>query len=163
MPDIVSCKITGLDELQKTLQEKLPKDARLALRIALSAGGGTVKAAMQDVAPVEEAGENSGFLKSHINVKTRISGLSGTAFIGPSTAAYPNRSQKPHQVSFVTRAGKKVTFTATKVTAAIVGRWLEFGTRKMSAHPWMTRAWETSKGAALDRIISKLKETLKIS
>jgi hypothetical protein len=87
----------------------------------------------------------------------------GTAFIGPSTAAYPNRSQKPHLVSFITRAGKRITFIATKVTVAMVGRFLEYGTSKMAAHPWMTRAWDKSKQAALDHIIEKLKEQLKLT
>jgi HK97 gp10 family phage protein len=164
MADIVTVNIKGLDDLQKALEEK-SKEARLALRIALSAGGGDVKRAMQDTAPVEEEGVNSGFLRDHINVKTRIfnGGLSGSAFIGPSTAAYPDRSQTPHEVSFITRTGKKVTFTATKITAALVGRFLEFGTRTRAAHPWMTRAWESSKETALAHIIAKLKEQLKIS
>jgi hypothetical protein len=52
---------------------------------------------------------------------------------------------------------------ASKVTAAMVGRFLEFGTKKMQAHPWITRAWESSKDAALARIIDKLKEQLKLS
>jgi hypothetical protein len=86
----------------------------------------------------------------------------GTAFIGPSTAAYPNRDQKPRQVSFINRAGKRIAFMATKITAATVGRFLEYGTSKMAAHPWMTKAWEKSKQAALDHIIAKLKEQLKL-
>jgi hypothetical protein len=40
MSEIVSVKIKGLDELQKKSQEQLPKDAKLALRIALNAGDG---------------------------------------------------------------------------------------------------------------------------
>lgn len=163
MPDIVTVNIKGLDELQKALEAK-GKEARLAVRVALNAGGGDVKREMQDGAPVEDGGENNGFLKEHISVKVRMRGQTqGTAYIGPSTAAYPNRSQKPHTVSFVTRTGRKISFTAWKVTAAMVGRFLEFGTRRMPAHPWITRAWERSKGKALEHVVAKLKETLKLS
>jgi HK97 gp10 family phage protein len=162
MPDIVSVNIKGLDELQKALEAK-GKEARLAVRVALNAGGGDVKRAMAEEAPVEEGGENSGFLRDNVNVKVRMHGqTAGTAFIGPSTKEYPNRSQKPHTVSFITRTGRKASFTAWKVTAAMVGRFLEFGTRRMPAHPWITRAWERSKGTALDHVVAKLKESMKL-
>jgi HK97 gp10 family phage protein len=164
MPDLVSFEIKGLSELQKKLEEMATKDTRLAVRIALNAGASEVKKAAQEEAPVEAEGENSGFLKDHINIKVRMQGpIVGTAFIGPSTAAYPNRSQKPHQVSFINRAGKRISFTATKITAATVGRFLEYGTSKMAAHPWLTRAWNKSKEAALAHIIAKLREQLKLS
>ena len=44
---------------------------------------------------------------------------------------------------------RDVGHKAWKVTASMVGRFLEFRTRKMAAHPWMTRAWESSKATAL--------------
>src|SRR5258707_1372596 len=113
MREIVSCNIKGLDELQKKLEEQLPKDARLALRIALAAGGGDVKRAMQDTAPEEAEGDSSGFLKKHINVKTRITnkGLVGKAYIGPAADAYyPERKGKEGSVTFRTRLGRKITF-----------------------------------------------------
>jgi HK97 gp10 family phage protein len=156
----VTCKISGLDELQKTLQEKLPADARKFVRIALSAGGGDVKRAMVANAPVEDSGENAGFLREHVNVKTRLTRgeLAGSAFIGPSTAVYPGREGKTGTVKI---GGK--TFSskhAGQVTAARVARFLEFGTSRMGKKPFMTQAWESSKQAALDHIISKLKEVL---
>jgi HK97 gp10 family phage protein len=156
----VTCKISGLDDLQKTLQEKLPADARKFVRIALSAGGGDVKRAMVANAPVEEGGEHAGFLAAHINVKTRLTRgeLAGTAFIGPSTAVYPDRQGKPGTVKV---AGK--TFHsehAGQVTAARVARFLEFGTSRMGKKPFMTQAWDSSKQTALDHIIAKLKEVL---
>ena len=72
MQEIVTVNITGLDEIQKKLEEELPKDARLALRIGLSAGAGDIKNAMVDAAPVEADGENAGFLRDHLKVKTII-------------------------------------------------------------------------------------------
>ena len=168
MSEPFSFEIKGLDALQKKLQEELPKDAKKALRIALSAGAGDVKRAIQDEAPVEEGGENSGFLKDHNKTKIvlRRNELAGTAFVGPTNDVYRGREGKEGQVTVRTRTGKLVTFMskhAGQTTAAMVGRFLEFGTRKMSKHAWMTPAWESSKQKALDHIVAKLKETLKLS
>ncbi len=159
----VTVKISGLDELQKVLQEKLPADAKKAVRIALSAGGGDVKRAMVANAPVEEGGEHAGFLRDNIRVKTKLfrNDLAGYALVGPTTAVYPDRAGKPGQVTI-----KGKTFFskhAGQVTAARVARFLEFGTSKMSKHPFLTQAFEGSKQTALDHIISKLKEVLKLS
>lgn len=165
MADIVSVNITGLKELQEALEKELPKDARLAMRIALSAGGGTVKDAMQSGAPVEVAGQNSGFLREHIKVKTIIKngGLTGKALVGPTRDPYPKREGKLGTVTLRTGSGKIVQFMSKKagqVTAAMVAKWLEFGTTKMAKHPFLTKAYESSKQDALDRIIRKLKDGL---
>jgi HK97 gp10 family phage protein len=163
--EIVSFEIKGLKEIQQALEERLPKEARLAMRIALSAGGGTVRDAMVDAAPVEVDGQDSGFLRDHLKIKTiiRNGGLTGKALIGATNDAYPGREGSRGRVTLKTATGKVVSFisnTAGKVTAARVAKWLEFGTSKMSSHPFMTRAWEASRQAALDRMIAKLKETL---
>jgi len=157
----VTVKFSGWDQLQRKLQDELPKDAKKAVRVALSAGGGDVKRAMEATAPVEEGSEHAGFLQEHINVKTRIrpDELAGSAFIGPSAkAVYPDREGKPGMVKV---AGK--TFFSKKageVTAARVARFLEFGTSRAGKHPFMTQAWDKSKQAALDHIIAKLKQVL---
>lgn len=167
MADIVSVNITGLKELQEALQEAQPKQARLAMRIALSAGGGTVKNAMQQTAPVEVAGQHPGFLRDHIKVKTIVKngGLTGTALVGPTKDPYPSRVGKLGTVTLKTGSGKLVSFLSAKagqVTAALVAKFLEFGTSKMSKHPFLTQAYESSKQDALDRIIRKLKDGLNL-
>lgn len=166
--EVVEFRMIGLKEIQEALEEKLPKDARLAMRIALSAGGGTVRDAMVDNCPVEtNDAANSGFLRDHLKVKTVIKngGLSGYAIIGATTDAYPGREGSSGRVSFKTALGRSVSFVskvAGQVTAAMVAKWLELGTTRMSKHPFLTQAWEGSKQQALDRMIAKLKETLKL-
>jgi HK97 gp10 family phage protein len=162
----VEFKMSGLDEIQKALEQK-GKEARLAVRIALSAGAGDIKKAMAEDAPVEAEGENSGFLAKHINVKTTVksNNIEGRAFVGPSTAVYPGRSGKRGRVTFKTATGRVISFLsdhAGQVTAARVARFLEFGTRHASAHPWMTKAWMRSRDAALQHMIKKFRETLKL-
>jgi HK97 gp10 family phage protein len=166
--NVVECHIEGLDAIQKALAETLPKEARLAMRIALSAGGGTVKDEMQARTPVETGGEDSGFLRDHIKVKVTIKngGLTGKAIVGATNSAYPGREGSKGRVNFKTITGKAVSFvsnTAGAVIAARVARWLEFGTTKMAKHPFMTQAWESTKETARDRIIAKLKQALHLS
>lgn|ERR1700687_2596459 len=168
MSEIVSVKIKGLDELQKKSQEQLPKDAKLALRIALNAGAGDVKRAMEEDAPVEQGGADSGFLRKNIKTKVtlRRNDLAGTARIGPTKAVYPGGGGKRGNVTFKTRTGRVINFIsnhAGATKAAMVARFLEFGTRKMAAHPWMTKAWEASKEKAFQQIVAKLKENLKLN
>jgi HK97 gp10 family phage protein len=168
MPETVTVNITGLDELQKKLEEELPKDARLALRIALSAGAGDIKSAMVDAAPVEADGENAGFLRDHLKVKTiiRRDELAGVAIVGATEAVYPGRAGKQGRVSFKTASGKLVDFVskhAGQVTAARVARFLEFGTSKMSAKPFMTPAYESTKETAFNHVVAKLREVLKLN
>ena len=163
--NVIECRIEGLDQIQHALEEALPKEARLAMRIALSAGGGTVKDEMQAKAPVEQDSPDEGFLRDHIKVKVTIKqgGLAGKAIIGATNDAYPGREGSKGKVNFKTITGKAVSFVsdhAGQVTAARVMRWLEFGTTKMSKHPFATQAWENTKETARDRIIAKLKQAL---
>ena len=167
MADIVTVKINGLDELQKKLQEELPKDAKLAMRIALNAGAGDIKRAMQDEAPVEAEGQDAGFLRDHVKVKVKMrrNDLAGYALIGPTTEAYPGREGHQGTVRFKTLTGKRVSFMgkAGQVTASNVARWLELGTRYITPRAWMTKAWERTKQQALNHFIEKLKSALKLS
>lgn len=171
MSEIIEFKMIGLDELQKTLEELAPNEARLAVKIALSAGGGDVKDAMVDGCPIEQDGENSGFLRDNLKVKTTVhrDGLSGLAIVGATQAVYPGREGKLGTVSFKTVTGRVVKFvskTAGQVTASRVARFLEFGTSRMAKHPFMTSAWEASRERARDHVIEKLRamcEKLKAS
>lgn len=162
MSDIIEFKITGLDELQKTLEEVAPNEARLAVKIALSAGGGDVKNAMQSACPIEQDGENSGFLRDNLKVRTTVhrDGLSGIAIVGATQAVYPGRAGKLGRVSFKTVTGRLVKFmskTAGQVTASRVARFLEFGTSRMAKHPFITSAWESSREQAKNHVIEKLR------
>jgi HK97 gp10 family phage protein len=157
MANIINYEIKGLDQLQKALEEK-GKAARLAVRVALSAGGGTVKDQMEVNAPVEENSAHAGFLRDHIKVQTRIArnGTSGRAIVGPTQDEYPGSGKTKFNLKI---AGRTIAVNAA-LTAARVGRFLEFGTSKMGKHPWLTSAWEATKGAALNRIVEKLKSGL---
>lgn len=164
MSDIINFKIEGLAELQHMLEEKLPNEARLAVKIALSAGGGDLKNAAVDGCPVETGGgEDAGFLRDHLKVKTvvRRDGLSGVAIVGATNEVYPGRKGSLGHVSFKTVTGRVVNFLskhAGQITAARVARFLEFGTSRMAKHPFLTMAFERSREAAKNHVIEKLRE-----
>jgi HK97 gp10 family phage protein len=170
MAQFIECEVKGLDKLVENLLKE-GKEGRLAVKKALDAGGGVVKKAMHDEAPVEEGGRKADHLQNNIIVRSKIKGgdeVAARVQIGPSAKPYPDSGTgKEGTVSFTTRSGKKVSFDSKnkgQVSFYDVGRFLEFGTRRgISPDPWMTRAWESCKQVAQDRIISKLKEALGLS
>ncbi|HZR66613.1 MAG TPA: HK97-gp10 family putative phage morphogenesis protein [Terriglobales bacterium] len=140
MSEFVTVEVKGLKELQDKLEELPNKIARRGIRQALRAGAEIIRGEMVSNAP-----KDSGFLEEHIDVKTRLKSdlLAGSAFIGPNgKQLYPRNPKWPAR------------------TAALVAKWLEFGTSRMSKKPFMTQAFETRKEDALEAITRKLREAL---
>ena len=150
---MIEVKITGLDELQRVLEE-MPKDvARRALRGGLKAGSEIVRQRM-----VENAPKASGFLSEHFNVKVRIRSneLVGTAHIGPAGKTYyPGKGAKEKGV----RTGKHPNKGGLTPVAS-VARFLEFGTSRMSAKPFLRPAFESTKDSVLSTIINSLRDAI---
>lgn len=148
MAETVTVRISGLSELQSAL-EKLPqKVAKKDLRAALKAGANVIRKAQAALAP-----EETGFEESHIDIRTRLRGdeLAGTAWIGPN-----NKIVRPERIGKVGRKGKPWR----QWTAMMVARFLEFGTTRHSKKPFLTQGFETSKSAAVDAIVQKLRDLL---
>jgi HK97 gp10 family phage protein len=144
MASPVEVKVVGLEELQKKLQDQLPQKAKAAIRAALRDGAKVIQAAIVDEAP-----KDSGLLSEHIDIKTRVrgGGLTGSAFVGPSAKVTYPTSDNP-------RLGKG----PRAKPAWLVAKFLEFGTVRMGANPFMTRAFESNKSKATDAVIARLRE-----
>ena len=143
---MIEVKISGLDQLQKALQQEQPKKAKSILRSALTAAGKIVRDAM-----VRNAPKDSGLLSENIGVKTSVRGneISGAAFIGPrGRAFYPAREKS---------LGKK---GRSRMPVVTIARFLEFGTSEMTARPFMTQSFEQEKSHALEKIIAIIREKL---
>jgi HK97 gp10 family phage protein len=142
MAKLVTCEIKGLDILQKRLEEMKQSAARKVVKAGLQAGGDVIKAEMERQAPKE-----SGFLSENINVKMvkrGIQDVAGKAYVGPDGKVfYPtgNGDRKP-------------------MRALVIAGWLERGTKKMAANPFLTRAFEASKETALFKIVATIKAKL---
>ncbi len=148
MANEVTVEIKGLDALQDALEELKGKAGTKTIREAARDGAALVRDAMAAEAP-----KDTGLLSEHFDVKTRkVTGedLAVSAFVGP------NAKQVIHPQS-------KGTTASDKRSAALISWFLEFGTSRMGKKPFLTRAFETSKQAALEKIISSLKARLGFS
>ncbi len=137
-------------QLQEALERKPKEDAKRIVRDALELGGLEFQKAI-----VQEAPKRSGFMASHFNIKFSFrgsDGTSGAAFIGPN-----GRIDYP-------RAGggyrKKGSRKVGRIPVISVVRYIEYGTSKMSANPFFTRAFEVAKTSALARVIVAIKQGL---
>jgi HK97 gp10 family phage protein len=155
MPNTVEFKITGLKELETKL-EKLPKKvADKVLRKSLREAGKSVAVAMAENAPIE-----TGFLEQHFGVRVSIkkADIAGIAYVGPDGKIdYPDKLGGYKEKR--SKAGKLIKHVG-RIAVASVARFLEFGTSKMAARPFMTQAWESSKQGALNILIDDIKEEL---
>jgi len=155
MSDLVTVKIIGLDQLQQRL-EKLPRDvSKNILKSALKETAKELRSRIVAAAP-----KDTGFLSKHFNIGFKfIKGeLAATASVGPSArAVYPSTREsgktRREQGVGTGQNAKKGGY----IPAKSVARFLEYGTSKMSAKPFIRPAFESFKDAALFMITEKLK------
>lgn len=153
MSDGLSWEMKGLDELQAALEELPEKLARKVTKAALADGAEIIKNEMVDNAP-----KKSGFLSKHFgtHVSVKSDAIAGKAVAGPlAKTYYPNAGDRKLGVS----TGKHPV-KGGAVPVASVARFLEFGTRKMKAEPFMRNAVLSRAQAALDKMIQHLRDGL---
>jgi HK97 gp10 family phage protein len=144
-PFLTVSNVRGLKELQEKLEELGTDTANKILKTALTDAANYMRDEIVDNAP-----EETGFLKEHFNVKMSRKGeLAAAAFIGPAGKVdYPRRNAK---------ADKKQGIGKT-ISVASVARFHEFGTSKMPANPFMRAAFYSAKDTLLEMIINRIKE-----
>lgn len=142
---MITVRVEGLTELRKALLE-LPKELqRGPLRSAVSAGAKVIQ--QQAIA---NAPEDTGVLKRAIY---RTRSRSGSSPV-----------QEMHVVGW--RSGWKYQARRTKkgkLTTnrdAWYGRFIEFGTSKMAARPFLRPAFDTTKERAVVAIVEKLRAAI---
>lgn len=154
----ITWKMTGLEELQKTMEEIPLKISRQVLRGTLKEAGEDLKEALVVAVP-DSTDRATGFLSEHFDVRIRVKSneLEATAFVGPQGHMYyPDRGEAKRGVStgkFPKKGGL--------VPVASVARFLEFGTKKMRPHPFMSTTFEAKKESLLNKIIQGIRDALK--
>jgi HK97 gp10 family phage protein len=146
MADLVH--VSGLKELNDALKELPERIARNALSAGVYAAAKVVRDEAKVLAPyytgsVEQGHPPPGTLKRSIIMK----------HIAEKSSKY----QQTYYV--VVRHGKKYQKQGKKGTLsqdAFYWRWVEFGTAKMAAKPFMRPAFEAKKQAALQALQDKL-------
>lgn len=132
----MSGEIKGLEELIKNLNSLPDKLEKRVLRAAVRQGANAIKKKAQEFVPVDK-----GDLKKSIKVS--------------------GEKAKPGVIAFKIRP----TENKKKRISVFYGRFQEFGTSKMAAHPFMRPAYdeagENVLNAVIDTIKSKLPEVMK--
>jgi len=154
MGDWVTTRIEGLDELQRKLEAMPEKVAKKGLRDALKAGARVTVSAFMAFAP-----RLTGFLAEHfdMHLSIRREDIAGSAYVGPQGKMdYPDAGGGYRIKETKSGRMKKVG----RIAVASVARYLEFGTSKMPAKPFMTPAWESHKQVVLEEITNKLRSSV---
>ena len=148
----VDVRVEGLDELTRRFDQVPPKIAKAIMRRALKASAQVFLNAMQ-----QEVRRRTGFLAAHLGLKIRLTRdeYGGTASVGALKTNYPLNMRGATLPATGDRPNRsRVT---TTISAASVARFLEFGTRKMPAFPFIRRSFEAEKSAALDTFVTAAK------
>ncbi len=127
-------KITGLESLIKKLNDLPDKLEKKVIRSAVRKGAIIVRDKARGYAP-----KKTGTLKKSIKIRNNKSARGITSFkIGPTN-------------------DKK------KGTDVFYGRFQEFGTSKMPAHPFMRPAYDESEKEVLDKVIDEIRSKVEES
>ena len=161
MSDFVEVKITGLDVLQKAL-EQLPKKAgNKVIRDTLRESGQLVIDAAVARSPVIEnplPRAPKGFLKEHFAMQTKISrqDISASVRIGAAPGDYPLADGSLKEK--INKKGGK--YLVGSIAIATVLRWFEYGSIKIKKQPFFSQSWESVKDSVLAKFIADLKTAL---
>lgn len=148
-------KLQGFAELQKKLQEFGPRVEKNGMRAAARAAATVFRDAIRNSAPVR-----TGTLKANIVTNSRRSD-------GPFMVRYGARIRSGKKLKYANtaanrrarRVGKKYQIEGP----AFYGRFLEFGTSKMSARPFMRPAFGPNVDRALNAFKARLAKAVELS
>jgi HK97 gp10 family phage protein len=134
MSNAFTVKVTGLDVVERRLKGLGPDISKKVLRNSVAAGARVVRKAAEGRVPVD-----TGTLKRSLYIK--------------QIREESNPSKQTYYVG--SRHGKKYQ---KKGLDAYYFPFVEFGTEKMAARPFLRPAFESSKDAAANAIGEKLKQ-----
>lgn len=144
-------KLNGFKELAAALKELGPRVARNALRSAVSNGAALIRDEAKAKAPQSSAGDKS-------------AGQSPSGTLKRAIAIKRDRDQKDifnaKYSVFVRSNANTKSVKAYGRTDAFYARFLEFGTSKMSARPFLRPAFDQRKADAITAIGARLDEKI---
>jgi HK97 gp10 family phage protein len=159
MADILTVNIEGLAELEAKLTKLDKTLAGDVVFDALRTGGKIFREAAVALAP-----SDTGFLTEHFNVTAGYDSASDQprAWIAPQgkidyplySGGYKRRKKK------INGEWKTVETTTGRISVHSVCRFLEFGTSKMIARPFLTQAFAETESRILDEIVKEISAAL---
>lgn len=132
----INLTVTGLAELSKKLKEMPVKLARNGLRAAVNAGAEVIRKDAASRVPVDTRRLKKAIYKKQIREKSN--NVQQTFFVGARNGKKYRKADKD----------------------AYYWRFLEFGTSKLPARPFLRPAFDTKKSEAVDAMARKLKERI---
>ena len=144
---MIELKIEGLDVLERKLREFGPKVARNGLRAANYAGAATFRDAVRQTAPVR-----TGQLKAAVSIFKR----SGPPEVVKHSIGFRGKRLKYANTSEnrrKRRVGRRYTVDTRNT---MVARFLEYGTSKMSARPFLRPAFVNNVDRAIEAVKARL-------
>ncbi|PLV13075.1 HK97-gp10 family putative phage morphogenesis protein [Pseudomonas guariconensis] len=144
-----SLTVLGLGDLQADFEHLAKAAGNKIVRNAVMAGARIARDKARTAAPVR-----TGKLKKNITA-TRLK-QSDTP--GGATAGVRVKSPKGKQSKALKRRGKKGRTSATEWEAPFYWKFLELGTSKMQAHPFIRPAWDGSLPEIEKAVSDKLAE-----
>ncbi len=142
--------LSGLDDVIRAMQNLAPAIEKTILAGAMRKGANLVAKAARDRAPVR-----TGNLKQRIAVRKRkrkpqnVALAYAVGILGGASASYGNTKSNRRKGL----VGKKYQ----KQDTAFYWRFLEFGTKKMAAKPFLRPAFDQSADAAINVIAAQLR------
>jgi len=158
VPVEATITIEGLRDLERALLDLAPKEARRALRSGLSAGGKVVERAA--VANLRQKTAGTGLLEKALRVRARVQfGGLKAGFGIPGLFSIRLTERDDTKGRLLVKVG---TYKPSKIAGAskkypydpYYARWVEFGTVKMPARPFLAPALEQNRAS----VITILKE-----
>jgi HK97 gp10 family phage protein len=145
-------KLEGFAELQRKLAEFGPKVEKAGMRAATRAAAVVFRDAIRQTAPVR-----TGTLKANVVVNSR---RSGDRWI----TRYGARIKPGKKVAYAnTRANRRAGRVGKKFelpSPAFYGRFLEYGTSKMSARPFMRPQFSPNVPRALEAFKARMRKAV---
>lgn len=138
--------ITGLADLEKRLLEFPDRLAKNVLAGAFRAGAVVIQREARQIAPRSEA--------AHILYSKRTKAMKNSGQHYAATKILPGTLKKSIKVRLAPRKSREVPITYWVYVSARIWYWrfVEFGTSKMAAKPFLRAAFDTQKEKALERI-----------
>lgn len=149
MADEVSFKITGTEELAKVLETK---PAIVAQRIIRQSLREAVRAWREEMIARVRKGW-------HVFARTKIKGQRGT--LAGREREYGVISNSIAISSEIGAGGFEGTAAVHPTKRAFWSRFLEFGTRKMPAYPFIRPAFESRKEEVLEKFVEDVRDQLR--